>query len=87
MFDTPLLKTLLRTLLLVGSAVLVWSVLARPSVAHGRKQTVIVQAYDTLWTIAQAHYGGDVRSAIWKIERANHLTGSSVAPGQTLVLP
>ena len=59
---------------------------ARPS-AHGAKQVVTVQAYDTLWTIAQQHYGGDVRDAIWRIERANHLRGADVRVGQRLVLP
>jgi hypothetical protein len=46
-----------------------------------------VKPYDTLWTIAQAHYGGDVRSAIWQIEQANHLAGGEIAAGQRLVLP
>lgn len=80
-------RTLIRTLLVAGAAILVWSAVARPSVAHGPKQTVTVHAYDTLWTIAQAHYSGDVRDAIWRIEQANHLAGATVRPGQTLVLP
>ena len=45
---------------------------ARPQ-AHGAKQVVTVRQYDTLWSIAQRHYGGDVRDAIWRIERENHL--------------
>ena len=48
---------------------------------------VRVQAYDTLWSIAQQHYGGDVRDAIWRIEQANHLQGANVRVGQKLVLP
>jgi nucleoid-associated protein YgaU len=76
-----------KILLLVGIAVLVWSVTARSSQAHGAKVTVTVHPYETLWTIAQAHYGGDVRDAVWRIERANHLSGAVITPGQKLVLP
>jgi nucleoid-associated protein YgaU len=76
-----------RILLIVGIAVLVWSVMARSSTAHGAKQVVTVRAYDTLWSIAEQHYGGDVRDAIWQIEKANHLQSADVRVGQTLVLP
>jgi nucleoid-associated protein YgaU len=76
-----------RILLVVGMAVLVWSVMARSSTAHGAKQVVTVRAYDTLWSIAEQHYGGDVRDAIWQIEKANHLQSADVRVGQTLVLP
>jgi nucleoid-associated protein YgaU len=76
-----------RIALLVGLAVLVWSVTARSSSAHGARQVVTVHRYDTLWSIAEAHYAGDVRDAIWRIERANHLAGDTVSPGQKLVLP
>jgi nucleoid-associated protein YgaU len=77
-----------RILLIVGMAVLVWSAMARSSNAHGAKQVVTVRAYETLWSIAQQHYaGGDVRDAIWQIEKANHLQGADVRVGQTLVLP
>ena len=67
-----------RILLIAGIAVLVWSAVARTSQAHGAKQVVRVQAYDTLWSIAQQHYGGDVRDAIWRIQQANHLQGANV---------
>jgi nucleoid-associated protein YgaU len=76
-----------RILILVALAVLVWSVSARSGQAHGAKQVVTVKPYDTLWSIAQRHYAGDVRDAIWRIERANHLPGADVAVGQKLVLP
>jgi nucleoid-associated protein YgaU len=48
---------------------------------------VTVRAYETLWSIAQKHYGGDVRDAVWQIEKANHLRSADVRVGQTLVLP
>jgi hypothetical protein len=76
-----------RILLIVGMAVLVWSAMARSSNAHGAKQVVTVRPYETLWSIAQQHYAGDVRDAIWQIEKANHLPSADVRVGQTLVLP
>lgn len=76
-----------RILVIAGIAVLVWSAAARSSQAHGAKQVVTVRAYDTLWSIAQRHYGGDVRDAIWRIEQANHLHSAYVVVGETLVLP
>jgi hypothetical protein len=48
---------------------------------------VTVKPYDTLWSIAQHHYAGDPRAAIWRIEKANHLPGADVSVGQQLVLP
>jgi nucleoid-associated protein YgaU len=76
-----------KVALIVGTAVLLWSVVARPSEAHGDRVSYRVQPYDTLWTIASSHYGGDVRDAVYRIERANDLHGSTVHPGQRLVLP
>ncbi len=80
-------KRLLHVLALAAAALVVWSIVARPSGAHGPKVVYRVEPYDTLWTIAQAHYAGDVRDAIWQIQRANHLDGSAIAPGEKLVLP
>jgi hypothetical protein len=76
-----------RIFVLVGIVVLAWSVMARSSTAHGAKQVVTVKPYETLWSIAQSHYGGDVRDAIWRIEKANHLQSADVRAGQRLVLP
>jgi nucleoid-associated protein YgaU len=76
-----------KVLILAGMALVVWSAVARPSGAHGHKVSYRVQAYDTLWTIASAHYGGDVRDAVWQIQQANRLTGTAIRPGETLVLP
>ena len=76
-----------RILLIAGLAILVWSVVARSSQAHGAKEVVTVRPFDTLWSIAQQHYGGDVRDAVWRIERANHLHGADLRAGQQLVLP
>lgn len=72
---------------LATAALLVWSVHARPSGAHGGKELYRVKAYDTLWTIASSHYAGDVRASVWQIEKANHLDGVTIRPGEVLVLP
>jgi nucleoid-associated protein YgaU len=76
-----------RVFLIAGLTILVWSAVARSSQAHGAKQVVTVRQFDTLWSIAQQHYGGDVRDAVWRIERANHLRGADLRAGQRLVLP
>ncbi len=76
-----------RVLFLVGFAVLVWSAVARSTQAHGPREVITVRANDTLWSIARRHYAGDVREAIWRIERTNHLPGADVRTGQRLVLP
>jgi len=60
---------------------------ARRSDSAGRGQIYVVQAGDTLWTIASTHYGGDVREAVYRLEERNNLTGWLVRPGQRLRLP
>jgi hypothetical protein len=81
------LRTLLRTLAVAGAALVVWSVLARPSGAHGPRMLYRVRPDDTLWSIATSHFGGDPRGAIWQIQQANHLGDAAIYPGETLVLP
>jgi hypothetical protein len=76
-----------KALILAASVLVVWSVVARPSGAHGHKVVYRVHAYDTLWTIASNHYSGDARDAVWQIEQANHLVGTQITPGERLVLP
>ncbi len=60
---------------------------ARPSSGSGPRQVYVVKPYDTLWSIAASHYGGDPRAAIWNLEQRNHLAGPTITPGQKLVLP
>ncbi len=76
-----------KILLIAASVLVFWSVTPHSSGAHGNKQTYRVQPYDTLWTIAQTRYSGDVSSAVWQIEQANHLSGADIRPGQILLLP
>jgi LysM repeat protein len=60
---------------------------ARPTSGAAPETRYVVQAGDTLWGIAEAHYDGDPREAVWKIERRNRLSGGTIRPGQKLVLP
>ena len=60
---------------------------ARPSGSAGRPVSYVVQPTDTLWTIAAKHYAGDPREGIWKLEQRNHLSGTTLVPGQRLTLP
>lgn len=60
---------------------------ARRSDGAGQEQVYVVRAGDTLWTIAAAHYGGDPREAVWRVEQRNRLDGPAVRVGQRLRLP
>jgi LysM repeat protein len=53
----------------------------------GRPAVYVVKPADTLWSIAQARYGGDPREGIWDIQQANDLGGAPLRPGQKLLLP
>ena len=72
---------------LAALALVVWVTIAGPSGAGGDRVVYRVQPYDTLWTIASEHYGGDVREAVWRIQEANGLDDPTILPGQRLVLP
>jgi nucleoid-associated protein YgaU len=76
-----------KALTLTATALVLWAVLARPLGAHGDRTLYTVKPYDTVWTIAAAHYGGDVRDGVWQIERANHLGDPTIRAGEVLVLP
>jgi LysM repeat protein len=60
---------------------------ARPSGSAGKPVGYVVQPTDTLWSIAAKHYPGDPREGIWELQRRNHLSGTTLVPGQRLVLP
>jgi nucleoid-associated protein YgaU len=61
--------------------------LARPSQGAGAESRYVVQAGDTLWSIAAKRYSGDPRKAVWRIEQRNGLTGEVIQPGTVLYLP
>jgi hypothetical protein len=73
-------------ILLLAIALLV-GIVARPSGGAGRPASYVVKPTDTLWTIATSHYAGDPREGIWKLQHQNHLTGTTLVPGQRLLLP
>lgn len=67
-------------------AVVAFSVV-RSSHGAGREQRYVVKSTDTLWSIASSHYAGDPREGVWKLRHRNHLAGTTLRLGQTLVLP
>ena len=68
-------------------AAVVWAVLARDTGASGPERSYVVRAGDTIWSIVEARYAGDPREGVWKLQRRNELDGTTIVPGQRLVLP
>jgi LysM repeat protein len=62
------------------------SVVARAGQSAGPERRYVVKRSDTLWSIALKQYGGDPREAVWEIRERNGLSGTTVQPGQVLVL-
>ena len=62
-------------------------VLAHPSGGAGKPVRYVVRPTDTLWSIAARHYAADPREGVWKLQRRNQLTSTTLVPGQRLVLP
>jgi hypothetical protein len=79
-------KRLLHIVALAAAVLVVWSIVARPSGAHGPKVVYRVKPYDTLWTIAQAHYGGASGTRSGR-SSGRTISAGEIAPGQKLVLP
>jgi LysM repeat protein len=77
----------LRLALVAVIAVVAWATFVRPSESAGPERTYVVQPADTLWSIADEHYAGDPRAAIWKLQQRNGLDGATLVPGQRLILP
>jgi LysM repeat protein len=75
-------------ILMISVAVLVlWGVVARASHGAGPERVVVVKPHDTLWTIAVRTYAGDPREGVWKIQHRNGLVGTTIVPGEHLVVP
>jgi hypothetical protein len=77
----------LRVVILVFAVALLVGYFARPSGGAGHEARYVVRPTDTLWSIATKHYAGDPREGIWKLQQRNHLGGTTLSPGQVLVLP
>jgi LysM repeat protein len=74
-------------LIVLVATFLGWSVATRTVESAGTRQTYLVQPGDTLWSIAAARYAGDPREGVWELQQRNHLLGTTISPGQKLVLP
>ena len=76
-------------IMLAVLAVLVAGVLSNAHVSNGAGHETRhrVRAGETLWAIAAAHYSGDPRAAIYRIERRNGLDGADIRAGTVLYLP
>jgi LysM repeat protein len=76
-----------RLSIVVLVAALAVGLAARPSGSAGKPLRYVVQPTDTLWSIATRHYPGDPREGVWQLQRRNHLQGTTLIPGQRLLLP
>jgi LysM repeat protein len=76
-----------RVAVVLLTGALLWAILARDTGAGGSPQRYRVRAGDTLWSIAVARYAGDPREGVWKLKRENGLGGTTIVPGEVLLLP
>lgn len=72
--------------MVVAVVVFLWAAFAHSSGASGPEQHYRVQPSDTLWSIAATRYG-DPREGVYELRRRNRLDGTTIVPGQVLVLP
>ena len=75
-----------RLILVVAVAVVVWAAFARSSDASKPEQRYVVQPADTLWAIAATRYG-DPREGVYELQQRNDLDGTTIVPGQVLMVP
>jgi LysM repeat protein len=76
-----------RVVIVVVIAAFAVGLAARPSGSAGKPVRYVVRPTDTLWSIAANHYPGDPRQGIWELQQRNHLQGTTLVPGQRLLLP
>ena len=75
-----------RLILVLAVSVFLWATFARSSDASKPEQRYVVQPADTLWAIAAARYG-DPRDGVYELQQRNDLDGTTIVPGQVLMLP
>ena len=75
-----------RFLLVTVAAVSLWAAFARSSDASGPEGHYVVRPADTLWSIAATRYS-DPREGVYELRQRNDLEGTTIVPGQVLILP
>lgn len=75
-----------RIFIVVALTLFLWAAFARSSGASGPEQRYVVRPADTLWSIAASRYG-DPREGVWELRERNDLAGTTLVPGQVLVIP
>lgn len=83
------------SLILVGQQIVLPELTAQPDtssvgelVSNSRWPVHVVVAGDTVWDIAESHYGGVDADLVWAIAGVNNLANPSViAPGDQITLP
>lgn len=87
MFATGTTKTL-GILLAVLALVIVFGLRSAPPSQGSSPHAVhVVEAGDSLWSIAERHYDGDPRRAVFHLQEANGLADADLEVGQVLILP
>lgn len=76
-----------RSLALAAATLSLWALFARDSGASGPERAYRVRPGDTLWSIATTTRPGDPRRGVWELRQRNGLAGTTIQPGQLLVLP
>jgi len=76
-----------KLLVVATVAALVVGLAARTTHGAGPERTYVVRPADTLWAIAVRTYAGDPRQGVWELEQRNHLSSTTLTPGEKLVLP
>ena len=76
-----------RVVIVLLLAVLLWAVLARDTGAGPNPRHHTVRPGETLWSIALESHTGDPREGVWLMQQRNDLDGSTIVPGQRLLLP
>ena len=80
-------STVVRIALLALAVLLLWALFAGESGAGGPERSYRVKPGDTLWSIAERTFPGDPREGVWELRERNGLDGTTIVPGQMLVLP
>jgi nucleoid-associated protein YgaU len=75
-----------RIIAVVAISLFLWAAFARSSDASGPEQRYVVRPADTLWSIAATRYA-DPREGVYELRERNRLGGTTLVPGQVLVIP